>query len=341
MATNIGPLTAPFTPLAGCLEQIYGTASTETRGTATTGHKWHILGGTSAGNCYPQSFVAGPTAFYSPGICPSGWTMASTTAEVVQTLTESRAVYCPSGYRYNPAPSSESSLASLPYHSSPQWPTAVTLRVPDVENLRSIQTTLTDVMIEVHATPIYIRFAQSQSATSTSTSTSSTSPAQTSLQGSAGGNNNNGMAAADEGLSVGAKAGIGAGVGAAVLGAALGAEQQPQATTRTKTNGAGAEAGDQLVGDVHDYSQNGQVAVEKDWDGPDPPVPQLDDTARAQAEMQGQGVGMVSPDNWSSNPTPPYHVRNLAARRHPAGAEMITSSNTHEMQARELPRELP
>ncbi|EJT82413.1 hypothetical protein GGTG_02386 [Gaeumannomyces tritici R3-111a-1] len=217
MATNIGPLTATFTPPAGCLQQIYGTATTEIRGTASTGYKWHILGGTSAGDCYPQNFVPGPTAYYSPAVCPSGWSMASSTAEMVQTLTESRAVCCPSEYRYSPATGSESLLSSPACYSSAQWPTTVTLRVPDVENARSIQTTPTDVLIEVRATPIYIRFPQSRSATSTS----GTPPAQTSREGgdSAAGS---GTTSLDVGLSVGGRAGIGAAVGVTVLVAVMG-----------------------------------------------------------------------------------------------------------------------
>ncbi|KAL8369751.1 hypothetical protein RB595_000202 [Gaeumannomyces hyphopodioides] len=333
MATNIGPLTATFTPPAGCLEQIYGTATTETRGTATTGHKWHILGGTSAGDCYPQNFIPGPTAYYSPGVCPSGWAMASSTAEMVQTLTESRAVCCPSGYRYSPATASESLLSSLACFSSAQWPTTVTLRVPDVENARSIQTTLTDVLIEVRATPIYVRFAQSQSATSTSTS--GTPPAQTSREGSAA---NNGTVSLDVGLSVGAKAGIGAAVGVAALVAVIGVLVfwlRRRAASRDRKG----EAGEQHVGDGNTYNPNGQghiyggEPVEKGWDGLDPSMAQLDDTARAQAEMHGQGV--ASPDERRSTPTPPYQLSDSV------GVEMATRSNTHEMQARELPKELP
>lgn len=334
MATNIGPLTAAFTPPAGCLEQIYGTATTETRGTATTGHKWHILGGTSAGDCYPQNFVPGPTAFYSPGVCPSGWSMASSTAEIVQTLTESRAVCCPSGYRFNPATASESLLSSVACYSSAQWPTTVTLRVPDVENARSIQTTLTDVLIEVRATPIHIRFAQSQS-----TSTSGTPPAQTSGEANAA---NNVTASLDGGLSVGAKAGIGAAVGVTVLVAVAGVLVfwlKRRAAASDHKGGAGGEAGEQHAGDENAYDPNGQgyiyggEPVEKDWDGPNPGAAQLDDTARAQAEMHGQGL--ASPDERRPTSTPPYQLSD------PVGVEMVTSSNTHEMQAGELPKELP
>ncbi|KAL8330362.1 hypothetical protein RB593_001401 [Gaeumannomyces tritici] len=226
--------------------------------------------------------------------------MASSTAEMVQTLTESRAVCCPSGYRYSPATASESLLSSLACYSSAQWPTTATLRVPDVENARSIQTTLTDVLIEVRATPIYIRFPQSRSATSTS----GTPPAQTSREGgdSAAGS---GTASLDVELSVGGRAGIGAAVGVTVLVAVMGvavfwSRRRAAAGDGKDENegldGAGGEAGEQYMrdGNADDPSGQGHVygggPVEKGWDGLHPPAAQLDDTARAQAEMNGQGV---------------------------------------------------
>ena len=89
---NLGALTTTFVPKAGCNTSIRGSVYTDS--TSAT-HKWHSLGAPSTTQCYPPGFTPAPDAFYSPGLCPQGWTSAFGSVEVIASVTETRATCCP------------------------------------------------------------------------------------------------------------------------------------------------------------------------------------------------------------------------------------------------------
>lgn len=45
--------------------------------------------------CYPSGYSPERTAFYSPGICPSGYTTACSALETSETVTETLYTCCP------------------------------------------------------------------------------------------------------------------------------------------------------------------------------------------------------------------------------------------------------
>jgi hypothetical protein len=83
------PLTTIFTPPASCSSIItYDGTYLWQGGVLQTGDL----------DCYPTSFLSIYASFYSPGICPYGWTSASsvTGAGALVTIpTETNALCCP------------------------------------------------------------------------------------------------------------------------------------------------------------------------------------------------------------------------------------------------------
>lgn len=70
VAQDAPPLTTTFTPPPECLNN---TIMTDYAGGWYVNLVWELAPGTSVGyTCYPSSIES--VFFYSPGICPSGWT---------------------------------------------------------------------------------------------------------------------------------------------------------------------------------------------------------------------------------------------------------------------------
>lgn len=89
MTTNLGPLTTIFTPPASCLSTI---TSASLAG--------FFVGHFSAGNenCYPPSTTTNYFAtsyFYSPGICPSGYSAACTWPSSAFSAATTASLCCP------------------------------------------------------------------------------------------------------------------------------------------------------------------------------------------------------------------------------------------------------
>lgn len=94
---GLGPLTTTFTPASGCNSVISGIVFTQTLdGGNTTTHKYHSLGLSATSECYPPGFEVNSNAYYSPGICPSGWQSACGRQEAIGgSITETRVTCCP------------------------------------------------------------------------------------------------------------------------------------------------------------------------------------------------------------------------------------------------------
>ncbi|OJJ50256.1 hypothetical protein ASPZODRAFT_128884 [Penicilliopsis zonata CBS 506.65] len=94
-------LTTTFTPPTSCIQDIYrATRGCPGTGTNTCQYTWLQLGPTRSTNvCLPSGWASGSTAgYFSPGICPSGYTTACSSVVTIDSLSETRATCCPSGY---------------------------------------------------------------------------------------------------------------------------------------------------------------------------------------------------------------------------------------------------
>lgn len=85
-------LTTTFTPAASCLTDLYLYS------VVSGGYLWDYrqLGPSpTASECFPSKFSATPSAYFSPGICPTYYSIACSTVVNIGTVTETRATCCP------------------------------------------------------------------------------------------------------------------------------------------------------------------------------------------------------------------------------------------------------
>ena len=88
--TNLGPLLSKFAPAASCASYTGMTVFY----VGTTNFFW-AEGPMSTQGCYPSSYSPGPADYYSPGLCPSGYTSACTSLNSIGTVTETIHTCCP------------------------------------------------------------------------------------------------------------------------------------------------------------------------------------------------------------------------------------------------------
>ncbi|KAI9926515.1 hypothetical protein MW887_004283 [Aspergillus wentii] len=88
------PLTTTFTPPSSCLNDLWLVGK--------SGSGWMNLGPTSTSECLPSGWAT--SSYFSPGICPSGYVIASSGVVYAGTVTESAATCCPvvDGRTYSP-----------------------------------------------------------------------------------------------------------------------------------------------------------------------------------------------------------------------------------------------
>lgn len=114
--SNAGPLTTTFTAPSSCatatgLYQIWPASGTYYY------EQGPLLSNT---NCYPGGYDASPSQYYSPGLCPSGYTPAcSSTGVVSTTVTETAYTCCPTAADYTCA--GQASDALLASSGSQTW----------------------------------------------------------------------------------------------------------------------------------------------------------------------------------------------------------------------------
>jgi hypothetical protein len=80
-------LTTTFTPSAGCLSDIYLYNN--------DGGPYATLGPPEISDCFPAGWRPDLTARFSPGICPSGYIVACSSAVTIEDLSETTATCCP------------------------------------------------------------------------------------------------------------------------------------------------------------------------------------------------------------------------------------------------------
>lgn len=95
--SNAGPLTTTFTAPSSCatatgLYQIFSEAES-----------YHYEQGPlgSRTECFPSGYDTSPSLYYSPGLCPSGYTPACSSTDIVsRTATETAYTCCPTAAAY-------------------------------------------------------------------------------------------------------------------------------------------------------------------------------------------------------------------------------------------------
>ncbi|KAI1132275.1 hypothetical protein F5Y10DRAFT_231372 [Nemania abortiva] len=99
--TNLGPLTTTFTPIGpDCASTFLGFNQK---------NAWiqYGVGGSLSAACLPSGFVPSYSSFYSPGICPLGYTKACFTQPFASTQVdtlETHITCCPTSYQCNDRP---------------------------------------------------------------------------------------------------------------------------------------------------------------------------------------------------------------------------------------------
>ena len=87
---SVGSLTTTFTPPSSCL------AAISTIGWSSEGDGGFFFAGpyTTSG-CMPPNFQFASTAYYSPGICPDGYTTACSSLNIIGAVSETVVTCCP------------------------------------------------------------------------------------------------------------------------------------------------------------------------------------------------------------------------------------------------------
>ncbi|KAH8901520.1 hypothetical protein GQ53DRAFT_757144 [Thozetella sp. PMI_491] len=223
---DVPALTSTFVPSTSCTVNIYNILDEKAQcvaGTVAAGCYYYQLGvSTSTSDCFPSGWEPTSTAYFSPGICPSGYTTACSSVVSSGAATETRATCCPKGYSCQTG-------TDWPWFSTDlceyKVPSTVTFQYTTSIVGQGVVTTshAGGGQQAINAFGVQIRwqstdFVSTTSTASTSASTgSSNSPAQTQTSGAQSDAPSSAPAAASDGLPTGAKAGIGVGVALVVL----------------------------------------------------------------------------------------------------------------------------
>lgn len=82
------PLTTLFTPIFDCLTEFYITVG-------DTGAYTGLGPFPLAYECFPPGWMAAPTYYFSPGLCPAGYTTVALHSSSIGTALETQATCCP------------------------------------------------------------------------------------------------------------------------------------------------------------------------------------------------------------------------------------------------------
>ncbi|KAH8647670.1 hypothetical protein BX600DRAFT_475705 [Xylariales sp. PMI_506] len=218
-STLVGPLTTTFTPPSTCNINVYNTVSTaEVCGPSSNVHacQYYQLGDqASTSVCLPSGWDPLSVAYFSPGICPDGYTTACSSTVSTSGTVETHATCCPTGYLCQTSVEFDWYSTDICY-----WPVPSTVTFVYTQDVIGVgPETITATgggLAAINAYGVNIRWkAADFVSTTTSTSLSSTGLTTTSASTSQQETGTSRLGGGDE-LSTGAKAGIG--VASAVIG---------------------------------------------------------------------------------------------------------------------------
>ncbi|KAJ9302099.1 hypothetical protein DTO271G3_965 [Paecilomyces variotii] len=218
MASPPLPLTTTFTPASSCLVDLYQVDNTEGVycgvGITTYLCQYLQLGPTSTSACLPSGWNTGSTAYFSPGICPSGYRQACSSTVNIGTLVETRATCCPSGYFCQ-------TRTDWPWYSTDACTYVNTNPVPytytTTDNKGDYVTSTTTNVEGFNAYGVSIRYQATDFASAQKTSSSVPSTSSSSSSSRSAPTLETSSSSASNGLPTGAKVGVGVGCSVGVL----------------------------------------------------------------------------------------------------------------------------
>ncbi|KAJ5396947.1 hypothetical protein N7509_005060 [Penicillium cosmopolitanum] len=209
---SVGALTTTFTPAPSCTTESYGwwyyessNLANSPQVTATDADvEWYLsLGPSVWKDCLPSNYATG-SAYFSPGICPDGYTAAGQTSLAVDNEVVTAATCCPQGYNAQTG-------TDAYWYATNQCSSSNTDTGAEYTYTQGNVVTSYGGSYGVNAKGISIRWKEADFATTTTSSSPTTSRTSTSTSTSKASDFNS-----SAGLSPGAKAGIGVGVGLGV-----------------------------------------------------------------------------------------------------------------------------
>ena len=87
---SLGALTTTFIPPSSCISSFSNAYVVIQSSTL-----YQAAGPVSTAGCFPSNYQDARTNYYSPGICPAGYTSACTSLNVLETDTETVVTCCP------------------------------------------------------------------------------------------------------------------------------------------------------------------------------------------------------------------------------------------------------
>ncbi|EED14671.1 conserved hypothetical protein [Talaromyces stipitatus ATCC 10500] len=197
----IRALTTTFTPAVSCLTDLY------LYHVVSGGTVWDYrqLGPSPTSDCYPPNFTPTSSAYYSPGVCPTLYSIACSNVVSIGTVTETRATCCPSCQTFTDG---------WPWYSTELCTYAATGTSTFLLTDTSTISTSTGAP-NFNAYGIQIRWQESD--TSTPNAASATTTASSPLSTSPSPVSTSTPTPTSSSLSTGAKAGIGIGAGLGAL----------------------------------------------------------------------------------------------------------------------------
>ncbi|CAK7562543.1 MAG: hypothetical protein SEPTF4163_000391 [Sporothrix epigloea] len=206
--SSVPALTTTFVPSPSCTVDIYmesfSTGLICAVGTQIVPCNYYHLGvDSSTSDCLPSGWASSTGAYFSPGICPSGYTQACQNV----TGSETRATCCPTGFDQ-----------VLVYTTSILGEgNAVFTSTEDNQGINAFGIEIRYQSTDFASSSSTATSAASASATGQSTGSGSSSSASPSGTGNSSSDSSGHSSSSSSGLSTGAKAGIGIGVALGVL----------------------------------------------------------------------------------------------------------------------------
>ncbi|KAK2612499.1 hypothetical protein QQS21_001437 [Conoideocrella luteorostrata] len=238
--TNLGPLTTTFTPRPSCTSYDGFTRF------QYQSDGFYLAQGPWMEDCFPNSFKPFRQYYYSPGICPSGYTAACSSLNSVGTSTETVRTCCPIAHSVTYVCVGDE-RDRFPWKSSlgcyKQITDTTTFQpftvVSDGKTTPLASQQFTDGGLGAYAVVVRTQVADDSKTTNTAGTTAGTGMSLPPTSGGGGGNE-------AHGLSSGAVAGIGVGCGLAAVLIGIGAfllwtrrraqTRRNENTTRSRVN---------------------------------------------------------------------------------------------------------
>ncbi|KAI1339982.1 hypothetical protein F5Y15DRAFT_60683 [Xylariaceae sp. FL0016] len=208
----IGPLTTPFVMAEACESQLESVYKVMT----PSGYELQ-QGPLGFSSCYPAGYSPSSKAYYSPGVCPSGFTPACSATNSIGSVTETIYTCCPTQYDYqcmtSPTYVWQSTLGCTLPVTHGMNTTYYSLHVTNSSDPLYLTTSVADFMGGINAFAVQVRFQATDGVSSSSSSTTGNAAVPT-----ASDSNSSEASDGSSGLTTGAVAGIGVAVGLVSLG---------------------------------------------------------------------------------------------------------------------------